>query len=230
MGLRAGKIAASSLVLRTLKVLRRNAGIVQGTQFFFMVFFILNASCGNPQDQGSREGARLSEREVAQHLKFAGFPESVIPTMVCVAKFESRFKTNAINLNRNGSMDHGVFQINDAWWLSECGVDPEGLKDPVVNTRCAKTVFDRQGLMAWYGYQKNWAICNNYKLSATEESKEELSFLGPVKPKTFGRVDSVVRRAMASGPKSLCQEKKLRKCLTTGQGYSCFKKYGCRGK
>lgn len=230
MGLRDKIAVLATLDLRTLRDLRGSVRSVSCLQALFAALVTLSASCGNPQDQGSRGATRLSEREVAQHLKLAGFPESVIPTMVCIAKHESRFKTNAINFNTNGSIDHGIFQINDAWWLSECGVDPEGLKDPVVNTRCAKTVFDRQGLMAWYGYQKNWAICNNYKLSESEDKTGEIGFLGPVQPRTFGRVDSAVRRAMASGPRSTCNEKKLRKCLTTGQGYSCFRKYGCKGK
>lgn len=196
----------------------------------FLSLQLFNLSCGIPRENRGRKPVKLSERQVAYHLKLAGFPDSVIPTMVCVAKYESRLKTNAVNVNSNGSTDHGIFQINDAWWLSECGVDPEGLKDPFVNAKCAKTVFDRQGLMAWYGYQKNWALCNQYRISNSDESQWEEVYLGPVKPKEFGHVHSAVKRAMALGLKSQCQEKKLRSCLTTGQGYSCFRKYGCQGK
>lgn len=214
---------------RTL-IVPRLAGIVIRLGLLPASLLLFNLSCGIPRENGNRKAVKLSERQVAQHLKLAGFPESVIPTMVCVAKHESRLKTNAVNLNSNGSTDHGIFQINDAWWLSECGVDPEALKDPMVNTKCAKTVFDRQGLMAWYGYQKNWAICNNYRISESDTSEWQDIYLGPVRPKDFGRVDSVVKRAMASGPRAQCQEKKLRSCLITGQGYSCFRKYGCKGK
>lgn len=228
-------VTLKDLTLRTKGSCRKSMGLRAadimcrwGLLSASLLFF--NLSCGIPRENGNRKVVKLSERQVAHHLKLAGFPENVIPTMVCVAKHESRLKTNAVNLNSNGSVDHGIFQINDAWWLSECGVDPEGLKDPMVNARCAKTVFDRQGLMAWYGYQKNWAICNNYRISESDDSEWQEVYLGPIKPKDFGRSDSIVKQAMASGPRTLCQEKKLRSCLVTGQGYNCFRKYGCKGK
>ncbi len=86
--------------------------------------------------------------------------------MVCVAIHESALKPTAINgkLNRNGSVDYGLFQINDKVWGEKCDVDR--LMDPKYNTECAKIVYDNQGLEAWYGYKKHKKKCDNYKAKA----------------------------------------------------------------
>jgi len=191
-----------------------------------MMLFISN--CGNPLLPQTRKKVKLTEKEVAAHLKLVGFSDYIIPTMVCVAKHESKLRVDALNRNENGSTDHGLFQINDAWWLSECGVGPEGLKDPLVNIRCAKTVFDRQGLMAWYGYQKHWAACNNYKISEKDNAEWADWYPGPVKPKLFRSFNSQPQFGKEKSVTKKCNEKKLRACLVTGKGWACFNRYGCK--
>lgn len=130
------------------------------------------AGCGAQSDfktanQGQSKvlalgGTRLSEAQVATYLRDAGFPESAVPTMVCIAKYESSFYTGASNVNTDGSSDYGLFQINDYYWLGPCGVSRSGLMDPSVNARCALTVYRQQGFNAWYGYQYNAGECSNY--------------------------------------------------------------------
>lgn len=194
----------------------------------YISILLLLASCGKPILYPSKKKIRLSEKEVAANLKLAGFPDYMIPTMVCVAKHESSLRVDAQNTNNNGSTDHGLFQINDAWWLAQCGVDPEGLKDPLVNAKCAKTVFDRQGLMAWYAYQRHWSTCNNYQISNAETSEWEEWYPGPVQPKTKV-VRGIVRSSMSTkAPKARCNEKKLRACLVSGKGWACFNRHGCK--
>src|SRR5690349_19092087 len=63
-------------------------------------------------DEKLLAGRKIPEREVASILRSAGFPESVVPEMVCTAKHESSFFERASNRNRNGSTDRGLFQIN----------------------------------------------------------------------------------------------------------------------
>ncbi len=109
-------------------------------------------------------GEQLSPTHIAQLLRDAGFPHAVIPKMVCTAKYESSFFTRATNTNRNGSVDYGLFQINDRIWLHACGVTRAELMDPATNAACAKQVYDSGGLNSWYGYQKHRGTCNAYQV------------------------------------------------------------------
>jgi hypothetical protein len=110
-------------------------------------------------------GVKLTEGEVATLLRDAGFSEANIPKMVCTAKYESAFYERASNHNTNGSNDYGLFQINSIHIGSKgCGTSSAALYSPTTNTRCAKAVFDSQGIRAWYGYQKHATECSHYKV------------------------------------------------------------------
>jgi lysozyme C len=113
-------------------------------------------------DEALLAGRKLSPSEVASLLRGAGFRESVIPEMVCTAKYESSYYAGAQNRNTNGSTDYGLFQINDRYWLRPCGVTRQQLLDPATNARCAKRVFDEQGLDAWYGYKAHRSECDRF--------------------------------------------------------------------
>jgi hypothetical protein len=110
---------------------------------------------------------RLPERHVAALLREVGFPAHSIPKMVCTARFESAFDTDAKNENRNGSRDVGLFQINEIW-EKPCGMNKKDLMDPVKNAQCAKLVFEESGYWAWYGYRKNRVTCKNYAVRNTQ--------------------------------------------------------------
>ena len=114
-----------------------------------------------------------SDCQVAGYLRSAGFPSNVIPTMVCVAKYESSFNCGATNRNVDGSTDYGLFQINSYYWCSgdpmskhdECHTSCSSLFDCNANARCAKKVYSQQGLNAWYAYQSHRSECDNYKIN-----------------------------------------------------------------
>lgn len=91
----------------------------------------------------------LTAAQVAGLVKQAGFPEDVHVTMVAIARAESGFRVEVINpFNANGSKDYGLFQIN-----SVHGFDERQLTtDAAFNTRCAKKIYDGQGLRAWSVY------------------------------------------------------------------------------
>lgn len=117
-------------------------------------------------DDDPREGLRLEKvvkADVVRMLVDHGFPKESVPKMVCTARFESNFSAFASNLNRNGTIDTGLFQINDIW-LKTCNVTREDLLDPEENTRCAYTVFKKQGLKAWMAYNRKKSACQKYKL------------------------------------------------------------------
>ncbi|WP_146647557.1 transglycosylase SLT domain-containing protein [Labilithrix luteola] len=110
-------------------------------------------------------GRKVPESEVAELLRDAGFPEDVVPTMVCTAKWESSFFERAYNKNKNGSKDYGLFQINSVHLGDEnCPTTIEGLYTASKNAQCAFNVYSNEGLTAWVGYKKHKTECNNYKL------------------------------------------------------------------
>lgn len=108
----------------------------------------------------------LSIAAVLGFIKEAGFPEDVTPVMLCIVELESSLNKNAININKNGSKDYGLFQINDKWWGSKCDVDR--LLDPAYNAQCAKIVYDTQGLTAWVAYNNNTELCESRRSKRDE--------------------------------------------------------------
>ena len=124
---------------------------------------------------GERSFSRQAQREkldskkplpavtVARYLADAGFPPHAIPKMVCTALYESSFRPGALNRNRNGSQDTGLFQINDVW-LKECGVTRTQLLNPQVNSECALRVYQEHGMKAWYAYKKKRLVCNSFRV------------------------------------------------------------------
>ena len=120
-------------------------------------------SASRPRPLSIANRRQLEPKHVAFLLKDAGFSDDAIPKLVCTAKYESMYDTRAKNVNRNGSQDTGLFQINDLW-LKECGVTRKQLLDPEVNVACARKVFREQGYWAWYGYRYKQDKCKAFKL------------------------------------------------------------------
>ncbi len=110
-------------------------------------------------------GRRLSESEIAQHVRNAGFPESMVGKMICTAKYESSFYERASNKNRNGSVDRGLFQINSihVGGTRGCPSSANALWDAATNAKCAYAIYKMQGINAWYGYKKHRAECDAYQ-------------------------------------------------------------------
>lgn len=88
---------------------------------------------------------------VANVLRQAGFPESMVPTFMAIAKAESGWNPSAVNnSNRNGSIDRGLFQINsvhqgNSWY-------PANPLDPYQSAVAAYNIYKSQGLGAWSVY------------------------------------------------------------------------------
>ncbi|KAL0209620.1 hypothetical protein RCL1_008458 [Eukaryota sp. TZLM3-RCL] len=94
----------------------------------------------------------LTPRQVLALAQKHGFSGQLAHTMVCVAKYESSYNTNAVNRNRDGSVDRGLFQINNKWWCHEgrngCKVNCNDLFNADVNAKCARTIYSQQGYVS----------------------------------------------------------------------------------
>ena len=83
--------------------------------------------------------------EVASLADGAGFPGDELHTAVAVAYAESLGDPEAVNRNRNGSKDSGLWQINSIHGYSD-------LKKPHVNAQAAFEVWSHSGWTAWYAH------------------------------------------------------------------------------
>lgn len=85
---------------------------------------------------------------VASH--WPGLAKDQVPLIVAIARAESGGRPDAMNSNKNGSRDWGLFQINDVNWQGQ----PAATRlDPGANTAKAFEVYKRQGLGAWVAYK-----------------------------------------------------------------------------
>ena len=100
-------------------------------------------------------------------LLYSGFNITEANTLLCIAKKESSLIIKAKNINKNGTTDKGLFQINTVWYKNPtCNLDR--LDNPIDNVRCARVVYKNQGYKAWYAYTKYKNECDTYK---AKESK-----------------------------------------------------------
>lgn len=76
-----------------------------------------------------------------------------------VASAESGLREDAYGVNTNGTIDIGVFQINQVHWEKE-GCSPKELFDAYKNVDCAYQIWQVQGWTPWVAYQ-NGAFKNN---------------------------------------------------------------------
>lgn len=74
-----------------------------------------------------------------------GFPDEELATAAAVALAESNGRKGAVNINRNGSRDSGIWQINSVHGFTN-------LHDPLVNAQAAFEVWQQQGWTAWYAH------------------------------------------------------------------------------
>jgi hypothetical protein len=101
--------------------------------------------------------ASYDKGELAELWKQAGGDASWADRMADIAIRESGGKSDANNagLNQNGTVDHGLWQINDIWRGDEViGPMWEQRYDGPTNAKMAVRVFKKQGPTAWATYGK----------------------------------------------------------------------------
>ncbi|XP_064455264.1 lysozyme-like [Ornithodoros turicata] len=108
---------------------------------------------------------------LAQELKSRGIPRNQIANWVCIARHESNYNTRALGRpNRDGSRDHGLFQINDRYWCSppgphnDCRVTCSALRDDKIadDVKCIRKIYARHGFSAWVAWRNR---CRGKNLS-----------------------------------------------------------------
>jgi len=80
----------------------------------------------------------LSPAQLAGAARSAGFSGPALVTAVAVALAESGGRTDAVNTNRNGSRDLGLWQINDR---AHPWITGQSWQDPKVNAAAAYRVY-----------------------------------------------------------------------------------------
>nr|AGV28585.1 lysozyme 6 [Ostrinia furnacalis] len=113
----------------------------------------------------SSDAVRLRRCEIVQELRTQGFPEAQMRDWVCLIENESGGNTGKVSpVNKNGSKDYGLFQINDNYWCTRSG--PAGkdchvtcaeltTDDITKAATCAKKIYKRHGFRAWYGWKNH---------------------------------------------------------------------------
>lgn len=94
--------------------------------------------------------AGLSKAQAESAAAIAeAFPAKLFSKAVKVAWCESRLNATALNHNRNGSVDHGLFQINDGGTLQGLGISRSAALDPRKNARAAFKLYQDRGWQPW---------------------------------------------------------------------------------
>jgi hypothetical protein len=124
-------------------------------------------------------GGTLTPCQTAALLQRAGVPNEYIALLTCIARYESGYKCDAVNLvhNRDGTSDWGLFQANSQYWCvgapsgpnrgNGCQSTCQELQNCNAGARCAATILRLQGIRAWAAYTKDESRCNGYKLPTT---------------------------------------------------------------
>ncbi|XP_062841725.1 lysozyme C [Trichomycterus rosablanca] len=121
------------------------------------------------------DGRRLGRCEVARIFKnqgLDGYEGFKLGNYVCMAYWESRFKTHRVRESSEMGKDYGIFQINSYKWCEDgtpggknlCRV-PCGdlLKDDLkASVDCAKLIVKTDGLKSWDTWDK---YCSGRKMS-----------------------------------------------------------------
>lgn len=68
---------------------------------------------------------------------------------IAIARAESGYRTNAMNVNTNGTVDQGVFQVNSIHKIPE-------MFDATANIAYAYSLYLQQGTTPWNSSKRNW--------------------------------------------------------------------------
>ncbi|KPP56383.1 sperm acrosome-associated protein 5-like [Scleropages formosus] len=119
-------------------------------------------------------GRQMSRCEVVKIFKsqgLDGFEGFAVGNYVCMAYWESRWKTHRVRESNNMGKDYGIFQINSAKWCddgssggqNQCGVlCTDLLKDDLkASVECLKIIVKKEGLKSWDTWD---SFCNGRKM------------------------------------------------------------------
>lgn len=109
--------------------------------------------------------ATLTPAQIAGYARQAGFSGSALATSVAVALAESGGRTDATNVNRNGSVDRGLWQLNDG---AHPWVKSINWQDPAANAAGAYRIYREAGgsFRPWVAYTSGRA--GQFQLQASQ--------------------------------------------------------------
>nr|XP_023654097.1 lysozyme C-like [Paramormyrops kingsleyae] len=131
----------------------------------FLVLLALLPAC---------RGRRLSRCEVVRIFKqqgLDGFEGFALGNYVCMAFWESRWKTDKVRDSNNIGKDYGVFQINSFKWCDDGTAGGENLckvhcaellnDNLTASVNCTKTIVKKEGLKSWDSWND---YCNGRRI------------------------------------------------------------------
>ncbi|KAM9113400.1 lysozyme C-like [Pangshura tecta] len=114
------------------------------------------------------QGQAAAERQVVDRAPRGLASPCLSPHAgVCLAKHESSYNTRAINRNKDGSSDYGIFQLNSKYWCYDgrtpgasngCRIHCSKFLDDNItdDIKCAKLIAQRaRGLTPWVAWKKH---------------------------------------------------------------------------
>lgn len=109
--------------------------------------------------------ATLTPAQIAGYARQAGFSGGALATSVAVALAESGGRTDATNVNRNGSTDRGLWQLNDG---AHPWVKSINWQDPAANAAGAYRIYREAGgsFRPWVAYTSGSA--GQFQLQAAQ--------------------------------------------------------------
>jgi hypothetical protein len=93
--------------------------------------------------------AVLTQPQLQQVLRQAGWPEDLVPVMSAIGMAESSGRTTAINNRPGREYSVGLWQIN---LLAHREYTAAQMQDPLASARAALAIYRREGLRAWGSY------------------------------------------------------------------------------
>ncbi len=79
------------------------------------------------------------------------FPAGEVETAMCLIRHESNGDPDADNPR---SSARGLFQVLGSLWAPHYGISRAELYDPLINTRVAASIWEKQGWWAWSPYKR----------------------------------------------------------------------------
>ncbi|XP_023228018.1 lysozyme c-1-like [Centruroides sculpturatus] len=110
------------------------------------------------------DGKKFGRCELAKILVAHGIARDKISDWICLAEHESSLNSAAKSRpNKNGSVDFGIFQINNKYWCTppsqynECNIECSKFLDDNLDDdiKCAKKIYNRHKFDAWYAWKNN---------------------------------------------------------------------------
>ncbi len=111
---------------------------------------------------------------IAEAARYQGIDPALL---LAIAQHESGLRPEAINRNRNGTLDIGLMQINSTWLptLAKYGVAQQALMDPCVNAYIGAWILKQA--IARYG--STWSAVGAYNAASRDK---QIRYIGRIYP------------------------------------------------